>query len=259
MERVLETVVERSRPELEAAKRHVPASELRRRIADAPPVRDFTGSLRKPGLRVIAELKAASPSKGVIRLPLEVELLAAELEAAGAAALSVLTERNFFLGGLENLERARKATDLPLLRKDFLYDEYQLLEARAAGADAVLLIAAMLSEAEFRTLHACAESLDLAVLCEAHTREELEMLASNGARIIGINARNLSTFDTSLDRVAELIQRVPERCVAVGESAIRERADLLRLHELGAQAFLIGETLMRAPSPGRKLCELLSK
>ena len=186
-------------------------------------------------------------------------MLAAELEAAGAAALSVLTERNFFLGGLENLERARTATDLPLLRKDFLYDEYQLLEARAAGADAVLLIAAMLSEAEFRTLHACAESLDLAVLCEAHTREELEMLASNGARIIGINARNLSTFDTSLDRVAELIQRVPERCVAVGESAIRERADLLRLHELGADAFLIGETLMRAPSPGRKLCELLSK
>ena len=120
-------------------------------------------------------------------------------------------------------------------------------------------IAAMLTEAEFRTLHVCAESLDLAVLCEAHTREELEMLASNGARIIGINARNLSTFDTSLDRVAELIQRVPERCVAVGESAIRERADLLRLHELGAQAFLIGETLMRAPSPGRKLCELLSK
>ena len=259
MERVLETIVERSRPELEESKRHVPASELRRRIAAAPPVRDFTGSLRKPGLRVIAELKAASPSKGVIRQPLEVEALAAELETAGAAALSVLTERNFFLGSLENLERARKVTTLPLLRKDFLYDEYQLLEARAAGADAVLLIAAMLTEAEFRNLHACAESLGLAVLCEAHTREELEMLASNGARIIGINARNLSTFDTSLDRVAELIQRVPEGCIAVGESAIRERADLLRLHGLGAQAFLIGETLMRAPSPGRKLCELLSK
>ena len=146
---MLEKIVAASRRELALRKTAVPAAELERKLDGLPPVRDFRAALTAPGMQVIAELKAASPSKGIIRQPLEVEALAVELERSGAAALSVLTERNYFLGGLENLERARKVVELPLLRKDFIYDEYQILEARAAGADAVLLIAAMLAPAEY--------------------------------------------------------------------------------------------------------------
>ncbi|MPM72086.1 Indole-3-glycerol phosphate synthase [bioreactor metagenome] len=208
---------------------------------------------------MIAELNSASPSKGVIRAAIDVETVAPGLEAAGAAALSVLTEKNFFLGSESNLRRARKAVSIPLLRKDFIYDEYQILEARVWGADAILLIAAMLSPEEFRRLHAFAHSLQLDVLCEAHTAEELAMLLDNGGELIGVNARNLSTFDTSLELAGELIRRIPAGKIAVAESAIKSAEDLRTLEQLGAKAFLIGETLMRAADPGRKLCELLSK
>lgn len=259
MERVLETIVAKSRIELEEKKKHVSVSSLEARIATLPETRGFETSLRAPGIRVIAELKSASPSKGMIRPNLNVEALAPELATAGAAALSVLTERNFFAGSLENLERTRMSVDIPLLRKDFIYDEYQILEARVHGADAVLLIAAMLTAVEFRRLHAFARSLGLDVLCEAHTAEELEMLLENGAAIIGVNARNLSTFETSLELAGALIREIPAGKLAVAESAIRNREDLLVLQKLGAKAFLIGETLMRAEHPGEKLCELLSK
>ena len=245
MERVLEKIVAASRRELALRKTAVPAAELERKLDGLPPVRDFRAALTAPGMQVIAELKAASPSKGIIRQPLEVEALAVELERSGAAALSVLTERNYFLGGLENLERARKVVELPLLRKDFIYDEYQILEARAAGADAVLLIAAMLAPAEYRRLQKFAESLGLAVLSEAHT--------------VGVNARNLSTFATDLGVVAELMGRIPADKVRVSESALKSAADLKQMKRLGADAFLIGETLMRAASPGEKLCELIAK
>ncbi len=259
MESVLEAIVARSRTELAETRLRVPAGILERRISALPRCRDFAAALTRPGFQVIAELKAASPSRGVIRRPLAVRELAAELESAGAAALSILTERNFFLGALENLQIAAETVSIPLLRKDFIYDEYQLLEARAAGADAVLLIAAMLPEAEFRRLHAFAAGLGMAALCEAHTACELEMLLENGASIIGVNARNLATFDTSLEHSALLLRRIPPDRIAVGESAIRSRADLETLRSAGARAFLIGETLMRAPRPGEKLCELLSK
>lgn len=259
MERVLEKIVAASRRELALRKSAVPAAELERKLDSLPPVRDFRAALTAPGMRVIAELKAASPSKGIIRQPLEVETLAAELERAGAAALSVLTERNYFLGGLENLERARKVVGLPLLRKDFIYEEYQILEARAAGADAVLLIAAMLSPAEYRRLREFAESLGLGVLSEAHTAGEIGMLLDNGASIVGVNARNLSTFATDLGVVAELMGRIPADKVRVSESALKSAADLKQMKRLGADAFLIGEALMRAASPGKKLCELIAK
>lgn len=259
MEKVLETIVLKSRIELEEKKLCVPASVLEARIAFCPATLGFGAALRQPGARVIAELKSASPSKGVIRRELDIETLAPELEAAGAAALSVLTEANFFLGSLDNLARARKSVRIPLLRKDFIYDEYQILEARAYGADAILLIAAMLTAADFRRLYAFACSLGLDVLCEAHTREELAMLLDNGAELVGVNARNLSTFDTSLELAGELIRRIPAGKVAVAESAIRNADDLNSLQQLGAKAFLVGETLMRSGHPGEKLCELLSK
>ena len=259
MEKVLETIVAESRAELVETKKLLPASNLEAQLAECSPVLDFFGSLRRPGIRVIAELKSASPSKGLIRKDLDIERTAPELEAAGAAALSVLTEKNFFLGSESNLRRARAAVRIPLLRKDFIYDEYQILEARVWGADAVLLIAAMLSPEEFRRLHVFARSLGLAVLCEAHTGAELEMLLDNGGEIIGVNARNLSTFETSLERVGKLIGKIPAGKIPVAESAIKSNADVLALQELGAKAFLIGETLMRAEHPGRKLCELLSK
>ena len=149
--------------------------------------------------------------------------------------------------------------ELPLLRKDFIYDEYQILEARAAGADAVLLIAAMLAPAEYRRLRKFAESLGLAVLSEAHTAGEIAMLLDNGASIVGVNARNLSTFATDLGVVAELMGRIPADKVRVSESALKSAADLKQMKRLGADAFLIGETLMRAASPGEKLCELIAK
>ena len=261
MEQVLETIVAKSRKELAESRKRIPASLLESRIPELPPVRDFAAALRRPGRRVIAELKAASPSKGAIRpeLDREVERLAAGLEAAGAAALSVLTERNFFLGSGMNLRRARGSVDIPLLRKDFIYDEYQILEARVWGADAILLIAAMLTPEEFRKLRAFAASLGLAVLCEAHTADELDMLLDGGAEIVGINARNLSTFETSLALAGELIRQIPAGKIAVAESAIRSADDLNAMEQLGVKAFLIGETLMRAERPGEKLCELLSK
>lgn len=259
MESILEQIVSKSRGDLVKRKAELPYSKLEQKLDSLPPVVDFHAALTAPGMRVIAELKAASPSKGIIRQPLEVEPLAVELEHAGAAALSVLTEPNFFLGGLKNLEKARQAVKLPLLRKDFIYDEYQILEARVAGADAVLLIAAMLTPVEYRRLRQFAESLNLAVLSEAHTLDEIAMLLDNGASIIGVNARNLSTFVTKLDLVAELLGAIPGNLVRVSESALKSAADLKAMKQAGADAFLIGETLMRAPSPGEKLCELIAE
>lgn len=261
MERVLETIVEKSKKELEATRKRIPPALLESQIPELPPVRDFAAALRRPGRRIIAELKAASPSKGAIRpgLEREIETLASELDRAGAAALSILTEKNFFLGSETNLRKARRIVDIPLLRKDFIYDEYQILEARVWGADAILLIAAMLTQKEFRNLYAFATSLGLSVLCEAHTAEELNMLLEEGVAIVGINARNLSNFETSLALAGKLLQRIPRGTVAIAESAIHSTEDLNRMEQFGAKAFLIGESLMRAERPGEKLCEFLLK
>lgn len=241
------------------AKQTTPAAKLEERAAAAPPVRDFASALQRDGINVIAELKKASPSRGVLRAAYNPAVLAPALEQAGAVALSVLTEPEFFQGGLEDLQVARAVTSLPLLRKDFLFDPYQLYEARAGGADAVLLIAAILSPSELRQLLTLGRQLGMAALVEVHTAEELERALAAGAQFVGVNNRNLKTFEVSLEVSLGLVEAIPEECVAVSESGLRSREDLQRLRAAGFDAFLIGEHLMQAPDPGNALRELLTE
>lgn len=218
---------------------------------------DFAACFRGEGIHIIAELKKASPSKGLIREEFPVVALAKELESAGAAALSILTEPDCFLGKLEFIREVRPKVRIPILRKDFISNEYQILEARAAGADAILLIAAVLSAKEFKRLFAFASSLGLSVLCEAHTRKEIDMLAEGGAKIIGVNARDLTDFSLSLDVTMENLKHIPDGILKIAESGIQNPFHVKDLHNVGADGFLIGETLMRAEHPGEKLKELL--
>ncbi|MDD3885280.1 MAG: indole-3-glycerol phosphate synthase TrpC [Victivallaceae bacterium] len=257
MENVIENILAAARKRVAEQKKVITPDAMARHALAAPRRAGFSASLRLPGIRVIAEIKRASPSKGLIRNDFHPVDLARRLAASGAAALSVLTEPEFFLGSTDFLREAAGAVTTPLLRKDFIFDEYQLLEARAAGASAVLLIAAMLDDREFARLYRFARDLGLEILAEAHSADEVRRLLDAGAAIIGVNARNLADFSTDLDRSAELLAMVPCETLAVAESAIRNAADIARLRQAGAQAFLIGETLMRANDPGEKLCELL--
>ncbi len=234
-----------------------PLTELERIAADRPEPPDFTAALRRPGIRIIAELKCASPSRGVIRKEYPVAELAGQLESNGAAALSVLTEESRFRGSLYDLESAAGAVKIPLLRKDFIVDPYQIVEARCAGASAVLLIAAALDRGHFAELAACARENGLAVLAEAHSAPEVERLLALEMPIIGVNARDLTDFRCSLSHSAELLRMIPDDRIAVAESAISSRDEIEHLRESGAAAFLIGETLMRSPRPGERLAELL--
>jgi indole-3-glycerol phosphate synthase len=209
------------------------------------------------GPAVIAELKKASPSKGVIRGTFPVGILASQLARNGASALSVLTDEQFFQGSLTNLMEASAATDLPCLRKDFIVDEFQILEARAHHADAILLILAALDDAEFRSLLDRAESMDLDVLCEVHNMEELKRALEGGADVIGVNSRDLKTFHVSLDTLVEMAESIPNHVLRIAESGIDKGSDIRELHTAGYQAFLIGETLMRAEDPGQQLQQLL--
>jgi indole-3-glycerol phosphate synthase len=209
------------------------------------------------GPAVIAELKKASPSKGIIRSTFHVGSLAFQLASAGAAALSVLTEEDHFLGSLSNLLEASAATELPCLRKDFIVDQFQLLEARAHRADAVLLIAAGLNQPELQFLHEKAKSLQLDVLVEVHDEEELERAMEIGADIIGVNSRNLKTFEVDLQTSMRLAERLPANVIKVAESGIHTAEDMTMLRSAGFQAFLIGESLMRTDYPGKSLRELL--
>lgn len=239
---VLDTIFARKREEVEAL---LPTfADVRARAADAGPVRPFHDALRKGGPALIAEVKRASPSEGVIREPFDVAEIARAYERAGAAALSVLTDVDFFGGGLENLFLAREACELPLLRKDFIYHPHQVHEARAAGADAVLLILAMLEDPLARDLHAEAVSLGMAVLVETHTDEEVDRALAMDARIVGVNSRDLSTFETDLAIGERLLPRLKGR-VAVAESALKSRADVDRMVAAGAGAVLIGTEFMR--------------
>lgn len=257
MNNILQEIVERNRPALAERKRAFPVAELAAIAADVPARPKFAEAFRGPGIHVIAELKKASPSKGMIREDLDVPVLAKQFEAAGAAALSVLTEPFYFKGGLENLRNAAATVSLPLLRKDFIFDPYQILEAKANGASAVLLIAAMLDADTFRILLDFAHEFGLDVLGEAHTEAELELVAT--ADLCGVNARDLKTFSTSLEASAGLIAKLKESGKPViAESAVRTHEDILMLREAGASGFLIGETLMRAAEPGAKLKELLA-
>ena len=207
---------------------------------------------------MIAELKKASPSKALIRADFCAAELAKELEAAGAAALSVLTDEEFFQGSLENLRNASAAVKAPCLRKDFIVDEFQLLEARANSADAVLLIVAALSQTELKELAGAARSHELDVLCEVHDEEELQRALDVGCDLIGVNTRDLKTFKVDPERAFRLAERLPKNVVRVAESGIRSGEDIARLRDAGYQAFLIGESLMRAERPGVALRELIA-
>lgn len=213
----------------------------------------------KSGIAAIAELKKASPSRGLIRRDFDPANLARELEQAGAAALSVLTDEEFFQGSLENLRIASAETQLPCLRKDFIVDEFQILEARANCADAVLLIVAALSQQELGELTQRAGDHELDVLCEIHDEDELRRALDAGCNLIGVNSRDLRTFKVNLDTAFRLAERIPDAVLAVAESGIESGADIARLRSAGYKAFLVGETLMRAPSPGDALRELLAE
>ena len=208
---------------------------------------------------VIAELKKASPSKGVIRATFNVTQLASQLARSGASALSVLTDEQFFQGSLANLLEASAATDVPCLRKDFMVDEFQVLEAKAHHADAILLILAALGDEEFRSLLARARALGLDALCEVHDEVELQRAIDGGADIIGVNSRDLRTFDVKLDTVWKLAARIPSSALRIAESGIGKGTEIREFYDFGYQAFLIGESLMRADDPGKKLRQLLEE
>lgn len=218
--------------------------------------RDFAAAFRGDGLNVIAELKKASPSEGLIRADFEPAELARALTAAGAAALSVLAEPHRFLGSEENVKIARANSDLPILFKDFVSTKHQIVRARALGADAILLIAAVLKDAEIMELLSFARSLGMEALVETHTEEEIARAVRIGARVIGVNCRDLKTFHTDPSITAELIQLIPDTCVKIAESGIRTSDDMKTLKAAGANGFLIGTTIMRAADPGAKLKEL---
>ena len=233
-------------------------TELRRQdVARAEKVRDFAAAFSGPGLHVISELKKASPSKGLIREDFRPADLARELTDAGAAALSVLAEPHKFLGGEENVRIARANTDLPILFKDVVSTRYQILRARACGADAVLLIAAVLGDVEMSDLLSYARSLGMEALVETHTEDEISRAVGVGAKIIGVNCRDLKTFHSDPSITAGLIRLIPEGVVRIAESGMRSKEDLRLLRAAGADGFLIGEALMREPSPGAKLKELI--
>jgi len=255
---MLDEIVRHKREEVAAARRRVPPDALAR-PRDLPPARDFRAALAAgPGeIRIIAELKKASPSRGVIRADFDPVALAEGYARNGAAALSVLTDEKYFQGSLDYLEAIRARVDLPLLRKDFIVDPYQVRESRARGADAILLIVAALGGAELADLHALAREAGLHCLVEVHSGDELDAAAAVGAEIIGINNRDLRTFEVSLDTTRRLAPKLPREAIGVCESGIRSRADMLDLARLGVRCFLIGEQLMAAPDPGGRLAELL--
>jgi indole-3-glycerol phosphate synthase len=244
----LERIVASTRAELERRKRAVPQSQLERDAAvRSAELRPFRGALESPGLSVIAEHKRRSPSAGMIRDGIALEDVVGAYERGGAAALSVLTEGPNFGGSLDDLRAARAASRLPILRKDFIVDDYQLYEALAAGADAVLLIAAALRAPQLARLHEVAASLGLAVLVEVHDEQELEAAAATGARLIGINNRDLTTLRVDIRRTSQLLPKVPAGSTVVAESGLRSPADLDKVEGAGVDAVLIGEALMRSP------------
>jgi indole-3-glycerol phosphate synthase len=226
-------------------------------VKAAPPARDFAAALSRDAINVLAELKPASPSRGIIRDPFDALALGKSLEAAGAAALSVLTEGEFFRGSLKNLRDARKEIAVPVLRKDFIFDPWQVWESRANDADSFLLIVAALSDDQLRDLIALGRELRMEPLVEVHTHEELDRALAAGARIVGVNNRDLKTLTVRVETSYELIEQIPEACIAVAESGLRSHDDLKKLRAAGFDGFLIGEHLMLSPDPGAALRALL--
>jgi indole-3-glycerol phosphate synthase len=255
---ILDKIVATKRKEIAACRERTPAAELERRLADAPPVRDFFAAVSRGGpIRLIAEVKKASPSAGVIREDFDPATIARTYERHGAACLSVLTDEPFFQGRLEYLIAARAAVNIPVLRKDFILDSYQLLEARAAGADAVLLIAECLDDCNLRKLHNEAIDLGMTPLVELYEPQNLPRVIAAGTSLVGVNNRNLHTFEVSLEHTLRLRDAIPDECALVSESGIKTHADVQRLEAAGVDAILVGESLMREPDIGAAVDRLL--
>lgn len=246
---ILERIVATKRGEVDAARKRVPAVDLER----APTVRDFVAALKATKPAVIAEIKRASPSRGILREHYDPAAIAKTYQEAGAACMSVLTDSQYFQGESAHLIAARAACSLPALRKDFIIDPYQVPESRALGADCILLIAACLTTAEMLELEALAHDLGMAVLVEVHDDEELARALQLKTPLLGINNRNLRTFETRLETTLDLLERVPGDRIVITESGILSRADVTRMRESGVQAFLVGEAFMRAEDPGAAL------
>jgi indole-3-glycerol phosphate synthase len=255
---VLSRIIESRRAEVARRMRIMPGTVLRIAAGKADAPRDFAGALARDKVNVIAEIKKASPSAGVLRRDFEPAALARAFEGAGAAALSVLTEEENFQGALAHLRDARAAITLPVLRKDFIVDTWQVWEARAANADSLLLIAAALDDGTLAELLALGRQLGMEPLVEVHTAAELERVLAAGARIIGVNNRNLHTLEVCVETSLELVEMIPQDCIAVSESGLRSAEDLRKLRAAGFDAFLIGESLMREADPGSALRRLLT-
>ncbi len=260
---MLDEIVRNRAAGLSRQKQLISVDELKNRLASAMPVRDFMAALIGNGkaddIRIIAEVKKASPSRGVIRGDFDPLGLAREYEANGAAAVSVLTEEAYFQGSLEYLRLIKEKTGLPVLRKDFIIDEYQIYEARSAGADAVLLIAAILDEKALKNFIWLTDALGMAALVEVHDEEEIKKTLQAGATLIGVNNRDLKTFKVDINTTIRLLPLVPKDKIVVSESGISAREDILLLKKAGAGAFLIGEALVKERDAGKKLRELLGK
>ena len=254
---ILEELSALRRADAAELERMEPYDALVKRAATMPTPLDFRGAFRGDGLRVISELKKASPSEGVIREDFDPAAIAREYEANGAAAMSVLCEPHRFLGGDNYLQTVRQTVKTPLIYKDFITTPYQVARARACGADAILLIAAVLADEPMKALMDLAHAFGMVALVETHTLEEIKRAVGIGARLMGVNCRNLRTFKTDPAITAELIAKIPSDVTRIAESGLKTHADLLACRAAGADGFLIGTTLMRAPSPGAKLRELL--
>ncbi|MCA9232478.1 MAG: indole-3-glycerol phosphate synthase TrpC [Planctomycetales bacterium] len=255
---ILEKIVATKRQELDRARKEVPVARVQSQLESAPPPRDFFQALAGAGpIRLIAEVKKASPSAGIIRENFDPVAIAQIYESHGASCISVLTDESYFQGRLEYLRQVRDAVDLPVLRKDFIIDSYQLLEARAAGADAVLLIAECLDDSSLRELHAETIELGMTPLVELYEPTNLARVLKAGASLIGVNNRNLHTFEVDLEHTLRMRRDVPEQCVLVGESGIKTRADVQRLEAAGVDAILVGESLMREQDIGAAVDSLL--
>jgi len=251
----LSEIIERKRQRVASAKSAVPIDSLKIR----PNSHRFRRALLGDGINIIAEFKRRSPSKGVIRADADLDQIVKSYEAAGAAAISVLTEEDYFSGSLDDLRTAKKSVDLPVLRKDFIVDEYQVYESAAAGADAVLLIVAALEDEKLLSLRKLIEDqLGMDALVEVHTREEMERAIACGANLIGVNNRNLHTFEVSLETSLSLAVEARPGTVLISESGLNNSTDLARLRTAGYHGFLIGESLMRSENPGATLRELMS-
>ncbi len=251
----LSEIIERKRQRVETLKQIVPRESFEIRLNS----RRFRAALIRDRVNIIAEFKRRSPSKGVIRADADLKQIAKSYEAGGAAAISVLTEEDYFSGSLDDLRQVKESVDLPALRKDFIFDEYQIYESAAAGADAVLLIVAALDDEKLVSLRRLAEdNLGLDALVEVHTREEIQRAIACGANLIGVNNRNLHTFEVSLETSLSLAKEAPRGAVLISESGLNNSTDLARLRDAGYHGFLMGESLMRSENPGAALRDLLS-